>query len=215
MTSSLRLLAAALTGYGMGMVPSADIAARLAGRADVDLHHDGTGNPGGLNTAHVLGPGWGTTVTAADMAKAYLAGRLGFRLAGAAGANAAATAAVVGHCHPVARTGGKGVAASLGQVAATFPVYLPIDIGVGAVTSAIPWFHHRTRTATAVASVTWIACAAVWARRGLPNPGGVAPDAGLVAGAIVSSAVIAERFRAEAAKVDAYNERRDPAGVAA
>lgn len=215
MTSPLRLLASGLAGYGLGMFPSADIAARLAGRADVDLHHDGTGNPGGLNTAHVLGARWGTAVTVADMGKAYLAGRLGRRLAGDAGANAAATAAVVGHCHPLTRTGGKGVAASLGQVAATFPVYLPIDIAVAAATSAVPWFHQRTRAATAVASAAWIGCTALWTRRGLPNPGGVHPDGGLVAGAVVSTAVIAGRFRADAAKVDAYLDSLDHEEAAA
>ncbi len=111
-----------------------------------------------------------------------------------------------GHCHPLGRTGGKGVATSLGQVAATFPVYLPVDIGVGVATSAVPWFRQRTRTATTVASAAWVACSWLWWKRRLPNPGGVEPGPGLVAGAVVSSLIIAERFHSEVAGVDAYNE---------
>lgn len=206
MRSPVRLFAAAATGYALGTVPSADLAARLAGRTDIDLHRDGTGNPGGMNASHVLGRRWGAAVTAADVGKAYVAGRLGGRIAGDSGAHIASSAAVVGHCHPIGRSGGKGVAASIGQVAATFPVYLPIDLGVGFVTSAAPWFRRRTRTATTVASLTWIGCAALWWQRRLPNPGGVEPGAGLVAGAVMSSLVIASRFRAEVARVDAYNE---------
>jgi glycerol-3-phosphate acyltransferase PlsY len=206
-TSPIRLLAAAAAGYALGMLPSADLAARLAGRADVDLHHDGTGNPGGLNASHMLGRRWGAAVSAADMGKGYMAGRLGARLAGDSGAQVASSAAVLGHCHPIGRDGGKGVAASLGQVAATFPVYLPIDVCVGVATSSVPWFRHRTQTATAVASSTWVGCAVLWWRRRLPNPGGVEPRPALAAGAAFSSLVIAARFRAEADKVDAYNEQ--------
>ncbi|MCY4457507.1 MAG: hypothetical protein OXB90_06115, partial [Acidimicrobiaceae bacterium] len=41
---TVRLLAAASGGYLLGMIPSADIAARIAGRPD--LRASGTGNPG-------------------------------------------------------------------------------------------------------------------------------------------------------------------------
>ena len=97
------------------------------------------------------------------------------------------------------------MATSIGQVIGTFPAYLPIDIAVGFTTSVVPWFRQRTRTATAVASVTWIGCGMVWWRRGLPNPGGTKADAGLPLAATVTSLIIAERFRAEAHRVDAYN----------
>jgi len=97
------------------------------------------------------------------------------------------------------------VATSIGQVIATFPVYLPADMVIGVATSAIPWFKQRTRTATSVASIAWVGCGMLWWRRGLPNPGGVLPDAGLPLAAAASSLIIAERFRAETHRVAAYN----------
>jgi glycerol-3-phosphate acyltransferase PlsY len=144
-------------------------------------------------------------VTAADVAKGAAAARFGGRLAGPAGANAAAVAAVVGHCFPPARSGGKGVATSIGQVLGTFPVYLPLDLAVGASTASLPRFRQRTRTAAAVASAVWVTAATVWWRRGLPNPGGVTPTVALPLGAIATSAVIAVRFAAGADDVAAYN----------
>ncbi len=204
MQSRRRVLLAAVAGYVIGSFPSADLAARLAG-GEGDLHSDGTGNPGGMNASHVLGKKWGLTVASADVGKGVLAARVGRGVAGDAGAHLAGVAAVVGHCHPPGRTGGKGVATSIGQVIGTFPGYLPIDLLVGVATSAIPWFKQRTRTATSVASVSWVGCGILWWRRGLPNPGGTVPTIGLPLAAAASSLVIAERFRAERHRVDAYN----------
>ena len=112
---------------------------------------------------------------------------------------------VIGHCHPVGRTGGKGVASSIGHVASTSPAYLPIDLAVGAATVAAPWFRQRTRSATMVASTAWVTAAAVGWWRDLPNPWGVTPGPELLAGTTVSAVVIAERFHAEVARVEAYN----------
>jgi len=204
MRSRVRLFLAATAGYGIGSFPSAGVASRIAD-GKFDLHTEGTGNPGGMNASHVLGKKWGLAVTSSDVGKGVLAARVGRRLAGDAGAHLAATASVVGHCHPPGRAGGKGVATSIGQVMATFPVYLPIDMGIGVATSAIPWFKQRTRTATSVASIAWVGCGLLWWRRGLPNPGGVVPAAGLPLAAAASSLIIAERFHAETHRVAAYN----------
>ncbi|MFT5201844.1 MAG: glycerol-3-phosphate acyltransferase PlsY [Candidatus Aldehydirespiratoraceae bacterium] len=203
MTDTARLLAASAAGYAIGNFPSADLAARVAG---ADLRSEGTNNPGAMNASHVLGKKWGLAVTAMDIGKGALAARVGGRLAGPAGANLASSAAVSGHCFPIGRTGGKGVAASIGQVVGTFPSYLPVDIAVAASTSALPFFRQRTRVATMVASATWIGCSVVWWRRGLANPGGVIPTISLPLAAFISSVVIAVRFAAEADKVDAFND---------
>lgn len=203
MTGPVRPLAAAVAGYVLGAFPSADLAARLAGGAD--LRRTGTHNPGAMNAAHVLGRRWGIAVSCADVGKGLGAARLGARIAGPVGANLAATAAVAGHCFPPGRTGGKGVATSVGQVAGTFPAYLPVDIGVGVATLRIPGLRQRTRTATMVASAVWVACATLAWRRGFPNPGGVEPTAALPAAALASSLVIAGRFATGAADVDAFN----------
>ena len=191
-------------GYGLGNLPSANVAQRVAGGAH-DLTVDGTGNPGAANAAQVLGPRWGVAVTVADVAKALVAARLGRRVAGAHGANVAATLAVVGHCHPIGRRGGKGVAASVGQVMGTVPAYLPLDAATAAITAKLPAFRHRTRAATTAGSVVWVAATVAWWRKRWPNPGGPDPVWTLPAGALVSSVVIAGRFHAEAGRVEAHN----------
>ena len=199
-----RLLAAALVGVAAGNFPAADAAARAAGGAD--LRREGTRNPGAMNATHVLGRKWGAAVFALDVGKGTLAARLGHRLAGPAGANAAASAAVVGHCFPVGRGGGKGVATSIGQVLGTFPAYLPVDIGVAFATAVVPFLRQRTRMATAVASATWVGGATLAWRRQLRTCGGVEPTAALPLAALVSSAVIAVRFATEADNVTAFNQ---------
>ncbi len=200
----VRLIAAASSGYLLGMIPSADIAARIARRSD--LRDAGTGNPGAMNAGHVLGKSWGAAVSSADIAKGYAAARLGRTLAGPAGANLASTAAVTGHCFPPGRTGGKGVATSVGQVLGTFPVYLPLDAAIALATAALP-LKQPTRTATTVASVTWVLSAAHWWWHGLRNPGGVTPTISLPVAAAASSAIIALRFAKGAETVEAFNRQ--------
>ncbi len=201
---TVRLMAAASGGYLLGMIPSADIAARITRRSD--LRMSGTGNPGAINAGHVLGKSWGAAVSVADIAKGVAAARLGGALAGPAGANLASTAAVGGHCFPLGRTGGKGVATSIGQVIGTFPVYLPLDAAVALATSALP-VNQRTRTATTVASATWVLTAAHWCWHGYRNPGGVKPTVSLPLAAAASSAIIALRFAAGAETVDTFNRQ--------
>ena len=165
---AVRLMAAASGGYLLGVIPSADIAARITRRSD--LRMSGTGNPGGMNASHVLGKSWGMAVSVVDIAKGVAAARLGQALAGDAGANLASTAAVGGHCFPLGRTGGKGVATSIGQVIGTFPVYLPLDAAVALATSVMP-LKQRTRTATTVASITWVADSGALVVARLAQPG--------------------------------------------
>lgn len=193
-----RLAAAAGIGYLFGTVPSADVAARAVGVDD--LRTQGSGNPGAANAMHVLGRRWGYGVLAADVGKAAAACAAGRRLAGSNGAHLAGTAAVVGHCHPVWNgfRGGKGVAASVGQCLATFPVYTLPDLAVAGLTGALPWWRRRALAATVVSSVAWVAAAIVWARRSLPNLWGPEPGPGLPMAAAASSAVIVQRFLADA-----------------
>lgn len=203
MARLLRLPIAGLVGYVFGNLPSAGIAARVAGGGH-DLTAEGTGNPGAMNASHVLGSRWGAAVSAADIAKAATAAVVGRRIAGSDGANVAATAAVIGHCHPIGRRGGKGVATSIGQVIGTVPAYLPLDAAVAYGTTKLPWFRSRTRAGTHAGSVVWVAATTLWWRRRWPNPGGGEPTWLLPAGAAVSSLVIARRFQVEAARVEAF-----------
>ena len=50
-----RVVAAATTGYAAGLVPSADVAAKLASRGRVDLREHGSGNPDGANALAPVG----------------------------------------------------------------------------------------------------------------------------------------------------------------
>lgn len=192
---AVRLAAAALTGYALGTVPSADIASRLATGGTVDLRATGSGNPGAANAMGVLGKKWGLAVMAVDIAKGAAASSAGRRIAGTNGGHLAGTAAVIGHCLPVWNgfKGGKGVATGVGQCAVTFPVFAPIDLAVAAV-SAVPKWRTRTRASTTVGLVAWVLGAILWWRKKLPNAWGPPPTAALPAAAAASSAVILWRF---------------------
>ncbi len=201
------LLAAAAAGYVVGSLPCADAAARLASGGAADLRTAGTGNPGAINAMAVLGKRWGSGILAADAAKGVVACALGRRLAGPTGAHMAGTAAVIGHCFPVwsGFRGGKGVAVSLGQCAATFPAYLPIDLGVA---WAVGKWTGAALPGTAVASATWVSAGLLWWRLGWPNLWGPAPSLALPFSAAVSSAIIIQRFLAANARVLSTPNRR-------
>lgn len=193
LASISRHLVAGAAGYFLGTIPSADLVARRAG---TDVRSAGSGNPGAANVASVVGPAAGLVVLIADITKGAVAARLGARLAGAAGADLAATAAVVGHCHPVwtGFRGGKGVATSVGQVLATLPVYFPIDAAVAIATSALPWWKQRAFAATMTSSIVWVGSATIVWRRSLRTGWGVPAGPTLPLAALASSSVIARRF---------------------
>ncbi|MGA9277729.1 glycerol-3-phosphate acyltransferase, partial [Ilumatobacter sp.] len=114
-------------------------------------------------------------------------------------------AAVAGHCYPWHNgfRGGKGVAASVGQCLATFPGYFLIDVGVAAATASVPAWKRRAYAATLVSSFGWVAGAVLWWAKGWRNLWGPKPSIMLPVGALLSSAMIVERF------VAADRSRRD------
>jgi len=193
MASALLPVASAVAGYLVGTIPSADVAARLATGGATDLRTVGSGNPGAVNAMEFLGKGWGFGILAADAVKGVLACAVGGRLAGGTGAHVAGTAAVVGHCFPVWNgfRGGKGVAVSMGQCLATFPAYVPVDLGVA---WAVGKWSGRALPGTAAASATWVAAGALWSSRRWPNLWGPPPTAALPLASAVSSAVILYKF---------------------
>jgi acyl phosphate:glycerol-3-phosphate acyltransferase len=195
-----RLVDAAVVGYLLGTIPSADLAARAASGGTVDLRTVGSGNPGGTNAMKVLGTKWGLAVMAADVAKGATAGFAGRALAGPNGSHLAATASVVGHCFPVwnGGKGGKGVGTSAGQCLSTFPVYFPVDCAVAAVTVALPWWRRRALAAMVVSSTAWTLSAFVAWRRRWRNAWGPRPTAALPLAAAATSALILYRFTAGA-----------------
>lgn len=184
-------------GYLLGTFSTADVVAKRTGRG-VDLRAAGSRNPGGANALKVLGAKAGATVMAGDIAKGALACGVGAALAGPTGAHLAGTASVAGHCYPVWNgfRGGKGVAASVGQCLATFPAYFAIDVGVAAATALVPAWKQRAFAAMLVSSVCWIAGGVVWWLKGWRNLWGPKPTVMLPIGALMSSAIIVERFLA-------------------
>lgn len=192
-------LASAGLGYAAGLLPSADLVSTAVGKG-TDPRKLGSGNPGAANVASLLGKRAGVAVFGLDMGKALAASRVGGALAGPAGANIAATAAVLGHCFPAHRgfRGGKGVAASFGQMLGTFPAYFPVDVALGVVATKSDFWKQRPVATIGATCGLWTALAAVWTKRGLPNFWGPAPTTSMPVAAAVSSAAIVYRFATEA-----------------
>ena len=185
--------------YLLGTISTADIV--VSKMSGPDLRTEGSGNPGAANAIKVLGTKAGLVVMAGDISKGVAACAVGGALAGPTGAHLAGTAAVAGHCYPVANgfRGGKGVATSVGQCLTTFPAYFVIDIGVAAATAAVPAWKQRAFAATLVSSGFWVVGGVVWWAKGWRNLWGPKPTIMLPISALLSSAIIAERFRAAGA----------------
>ena len=193
--AGLSVVGAAAFGYVAGMLPSAEIVA-----AGLDPRRSGSGNPGAANITNLLGKRAGATVFGMDMGKAVAAGQVGRAVAGGAGANAAACAAVLGHCFPAKRgfRGGKGVAASFGQMMATFPAYLPVDIALGVIAAKSDFWKAKPVATIGATCGLWTLLAAVWTKGRLPNLWAPTPGRSMPVAAAVSSAAIIYRFAAEA-----------------
>ncbi len=200
MRDGVQILAGMVAGYVIGMFPSADLIARVASRgpdkAAVDLRSSGSGNPGGLNAARVLGRKWGLLVIVMDAAKGALAGVIGLAL-GDAGAYAAGTAVIVGHCWPVYNgfRGGRGVASAGGSFFALFPPMVAID---GLTTGAVAFLGKSSRLAIKVALVIWVVSAVVWWATDWPMWWGPEPTIGLVVYAVLGAAMVQVRFTVSA-----------------
>lgn len=189
-------LVAGAAGYVLGTIPSATIAARMAG-SEVDVNATGSGNPGAFNSAALLGRRWGIVVGAADIGKGWLAGVAGRRLGGDTGCYLAATTAVAGHCYPLGRRGGKGAATSFGACLSAFPIYAPADLAVGAATLALRRkapAGSRAAPAALTSTAVFVAVSAIWSWRRWPNPGGPPSGPGLLGYALASSALTVPRW---------------------
>ena len=188
-----------MAGYLAGTFPTADIVTRYAskpnGEKAIDLRATGTGNPGTLNAAKVLGWKWGAVVLAGDALKGALASLAGRALAGDNGSYAAGSGAVIGHWCPVWNgfRGGKGVATSAGTALVCFPgVHADRLSAGGRHARALAWegrdgdlcrFGDICRGGAVIGGC---------AQKG--NAWGPKPTVGLPLYALSSSAIIAYRF---------------------
>ena len=190
-----RLVCAAVGGYLLGAIPSADIAARIVSGGAVDIRSAGTGNPGGTNARRVLGRTPGYAVVIADILKGVAACAWGRRRASGSGAHVAGVAAVAGHCYPIWTPfrGGKGVATSFGQCIYTFPAWAPFDLAMGMGIARVPGLRRPALVSVSISSVGWLAASVVWWRRGLPNLWGPRPTAALPLANAATLLVIASR----------------------
>lgn len=118
----LLTLAALLTGYLLGSIPSGLIVGRLWKGIDVREH--GSGRTGATNVLRTLGWRGAGTVVVMDFAKGAAAILLGAALAGTSGQVAAGVTVVSGHTWPVFAgfRGGRGVVPAAGAAIALVPV---------------------------------------------------------------------------------------------
>jgi glycerol-3-phosphate acyltransferase PlsY len=200
-----RVVLAAAAGYAIGTTPSADLASRFATRGDVDLRAAGSGNPGAINAANVLGKRWGAAVLAADAAKGFAAGVLGRAIGGDRGAYAAATAVVAGHIAPAWNgfRGGKGVATCAGACLAVFPGYFPAALAVTAAGAAM---SHNAERAMQLSLVSALGASGIWWLARLPNAWGPRPSAGLPIAVSTITAMVLVKFAATSSS----QSRRQP-----
>jgi glycerol-3-phosphate acyltransferase PlsY len=200
---------AAGLGYVMGSLPTAEAIWRLAGGRGKDLRNVGTGNPGALNAAKVLGLQWGALLLAVDILQGMLAAGLGRKFAGDNGAYAAGAAAVVGHSASIWRGfgDGKAVATSIGTKIVCFPAYLSTDLALSG--GLLIASSGRAKFATSVASACFVAAASYWyvVRRG--NLWGPKATIGLPLYALTASAAVAYRFLATPHRPKPIQDARD------
>jgi glycerol-3-phosphate acyltransferase PlsY len=141
--------------YLLGTFPSARLVARRHG---IDVHKEGSGNPGASNIFRLMGWKWGVLVLALDIGKGALAAGIGAvvdtAFDGHRGAYILGLAAVLGHVFPVTRhfKGGRGVATAAGVLVVPFPLVMCITAAAWVV---IARGLHK-------ASVASVACAVMF-----------------------------------------------------
>jgi glycerol-3-phosphate acyltransferase PlsY len=129
------LLLAAATGYLVGSVSTATLAARRRG---VDLRTVGSGNPGATNVGRALGRRTGVVVALLDVLKGLLPAAA-FGAADHRAGLVAGLAAVLGHVSsPLLRgRGGRGVATAAGAILGAHPLWAVVVLVVWAVVVAV------------------------------------------------------------------------------
>ena len=128
------IIAAIIIGYLLGAVPFAYLIARL--KMGIDIRQAGGGNVGALNVYREIGPVYGLTVLAADVAKGALAVLVAWWLdLPDTWACAAGFAAVVGHNWSVFLrfNGGKGAATIMGALIPLVPVQFLIGLAMAVI----------------------------------------------------------------------------------
>ena len=146
MPPAVALPLAIVAAYLVGSIDFAVIVARMHG---VDIHQEGSGNPGMSNVLRTLGRVPAVMVFIGDTLKGTIGAAMGMVASGVPDpmvhwAFLTGLAAVVGHCYPIFHRfkGGKGVATGGGVLLFTVPLLAVIEIAI--------WFliFFVTRTAS-------------------------------------------------------------------
>ncbi|MGN0710073.1 MAG: glycerol-3-phosphate 1-O-acyltransferase PlsY [Anaerovoracaceae bacterium] len=113
MTENMYYVIAIAAAYFLGSISPSSLLAKAKG---IDIHKEGSGNPGTTNTLRVLGAKAAAVTLVVDILKGVVAVSIGFALTDQFGAMCCAFAAFIGHCYPVEMKfkGGKGVAVAFG-----------------------------------------------------------------------------------------------------
>jgi acyl phosphate:glycerol-3-phosphate acyltransferase len=134
MSPAVALPLAVVAAYLVGSIDFAVIVGRMYG---VDIHQEGSGNPGMSNVLRTMGRVPAAMVFIGDTLKGTIGAAMGWVASGSADpavhwAFLAGLAAVVGHCYPIFHgfKGGKGVATGGGVLLFTVPIVAVIEIAV-------------------------------------------------------------------------------------
>lgn len=180
---------AALVGYLLGSLPTADGLGRLAG---VRLRDTGSGNPGANNALQLGGPMLGLAVLLVEMSKGAGAVLLGHGLASDPGAVIGGLAAIAGNVYNIwyRGQGGKGLGITGGVLLAAWPTALgPILLVLG-----LAVIITRSSGLAALGSIAaLILMSVLWALGDWPTGWGVDNGALLVALAAGIGALVFDR----------------------
>lgn len=132
MSPAVALPLAIVAAYLVGSIDFAVIVGRMYG---VDIHQEGSGNPGMSNVLRTMGRVPAAMVFIGDTLKGTIGAAMGWVASGSPDpavhwAFLAGLAAVVGHCYPIFHRfkGGKGVATGGGVLLFTVPILAVIEI---------------------------------------------------------------------------------------
>jgi acyl phosphate:glycerol-3-phosphate acyltransferase len=132
MSPAVALPLAIVAAYLVGSIDFAVIVGRMYG---VDIHQEGSGNPGMSNVLRTMGRVPAAMVFIGDTLKGTIGAAMGWVASGSPDpavhwAFLAGLAAVVGHCYPIFHRfkGGKGVATGGGVLLFTVPIVAVIEI---------------------------------------------------------------------------------------
>lgn len=180
---------AALIGYAIGSVPSADGLGRLAG---VHLRRAGSGNPGANNALRLGGPALAAAVLLAEISKGAAAVLVGEALASDPGAVIGGLGAVAGNVYNIwyRGKGGKGLGITAGVLLAAWPtVLVPVVLVIGSAA-----LITRSSGLAALAAVAGLLLfSALWAWGSWPTGWGVGDPALLIALAAGVGALVFDR----------------------